>query len=360
MITEILAPDIEIVWLPWAVAYFFFIGISLTAVILTLPAILFNQKQSLGVARAAMIVMLVCAIVGPVALLADIHQPARFWHFYAHITPWSWMSIGAIFLPLYVVASLFYSWIFLRPALLQSKDKTGVTGAITNALAMGSWEGKRLLKPVAIITLILGMIIALYTGSEVAIVASRELWSSYLIPVFFFTTALLGASSLSLLIAYLIHEDSITLSKLGRYTHWFSLLSLGVLVVWFVLAFSTNGAEAKSFALLQHSAQWQFNLLLLVLFSLFSTLFSNGSSKLILLSALSGLVVSWLSRWFIFIDGQTVPKYGAGFYTYELPLGTEGLLGMLGVFGLWLFFTIVVYELLPWTHKTETQEEVKS
>ncbi len=26
------------------------------------------------------------------------HQPGRAWHFYAHITPWSWMSLGSLFL----------------------------------------------------------------------------------------------------------------------------------------------------------------------------------------------------------------------------------------------------------------------
>jgi len=355
MITEILSPNIEISWLPWAVAYFFFIGISFTAVILTLPAILFDHKQSIGVARVAMIVMLICAIVGPVALLADIHQPARFWHFYAHITPWSWMSIGAIFLPVYVVATLVYSWLFLRPALLANKGKTGYIGAMTNTLGMGSWHGQQLLKPVAIITLILGMIIALYTGAEVAIVATRELWSSYLIPFFFFITALLGASSLSLLIAYLTHEDETTLASLSRYTRWSALLSLAVIALWFVFALTTNGAEANSFMLLQHSVQWQLNLFVLIILTLVAAFFTKASSKLMLISALSGLVVSWFSRWLIFIDGQTIPKYGAGFYTYDLPLGAEGLLGMLGVFGLWLFLTIVLYEILPWTNKTESQ-----
>ncbi len=360
MITEILSPNIEITWLPWAVAYFFFIGISFAAVTLTLPAILFGHKQSLGVARVAMLVMLICAIVGPVALLADIHQPARFWHFYACITPWSWMSIGAIFLPIYVVATFIYSWLFLRPALLESKAKAGIVGIMARILGVGSWQGQHLLKLMAMMTLILGMIIALYTGAEVAIVATRELWSSYLIPVFFFTTALLAASSLSLLLAYLMHEDNVTLTSLSRYSRWSALLSLAVLAYWFVLAIFTNGAEARSLVLLQHSTQWQLNLGLLVLLFAVTAFFASGSSKLILLAALGGLVVSWFSRWLIFIDGQTIPKYGAGFYTYELPWGTEGLSGILGIFGLWLFLAIVLYQILPWKNRTESRVEVQS
>ncbi|MNW17506.1 hypothetical protein D3C71_2167190 [compost metagenome] len=33
---------------------------------------------------------------------------------------------------------------------------------------------------------------------------------------------------------------------------------------------------------------------------------------------------------------QGVPKYGAGLYVYRMPLGGDGLMGMLGIFGLCL------------------------
>jgi len=361
MITEILTPNIEISWLPWAVAYFFFIGLSITAVILTLPGILFGQKHLLGVTRVAMFIMLICAIVGPVALLADLHQPARFWHFYAHITPWSWMSIGAIFLPLYVVATFLYSWLFLRPALLENKAKRGIAGSISRILGMGSWQGQYLLKPVAIITLILAMIIALYTGSEVAIVASRVLWNSYLIPVIFFITALLGASSASFIIAYLMGEDSFTLNRLSQYNRWISVTFLVFLLIWFILAATTSGTEANALTQLKDSVQWQLNLVVLIILSLFTAVFSTSAAlKLNLLATMSGIGISWFFRWLIFIDGQAIPKYGAGFYRYELPMGAEGLLGMVGVFGLWLFLAIIVYELLPWKSIMNSQVQVQS
>ena len=54
----------------------------------------------------AVVLLAVTAISAPVALLADLHQPARFWHFYAHFTPWSWMSLGALLLPVFVTLSL--------------------------------------------------------------------------------------------------------------------------------------------------------------------------------------------------------------------------------------------------------------
>jgi len=80
--------------------------------------------------------------------------------------------------------------------------------------------------------------------------------------------------------------------------------------------------------------------------------------------ALLGLVMlagAWLLRWAVFIQGQLIPKTGAGFYDYSLPMGPEGLLGIVGVFGLWLMVVIVASSLVGWqpatAKKTATQAE---
>ncbi|MFC5314229.1 tetrathionate reductase, partial [Azospirillum rugosum] len=41
------------------------------------------------------------------------------------------------------------------------------------------------------------------------------------------------------------------------------------------------------------------------------------------------------------------PKTGAGFYEYALPAGPEGLLGIVGTAGLWLFLLLVITAFLP-------------
>jgi len=341
MITEILTPEIDVTWLPWAVSYFFFIGISLAAVLLTLPATLFAKKHLQGVAEVAMIVVLTCAIAGPVALLADLHQPARFWHFYANLTPWSWMSIGAVFLPVYVLSTVIYSSLFLK-------------NSVRNRVREKKQPVSPFLKVMAIVTLVLALIIGLYTGSELAILSSRSLWNSYLLPVFFFITALLGASSLALLLAYFIADDAQTLSSLSRSNRWSAVLSLLVVGAWFGIANMTQGPEASALMQLQDSIQWQQNFMLLVGLLVITAFLSFGISKWNLLPIASGLLVSWFARWMIFMDGQTIPKYDAGFYAYEIPLGTEGLLGIAGIFGLWIFLVIAVYELFPWHNKLES------
>ena len=53
-----------------------------------------------------------------------------------------------------------------------------------------------------------------------------------------------------------------------------------------------------------------------------------------LLVALALLGAAWVFRWIVFMAVQTVPKFGAGLYLQSLPWGSDGVLGMVGVFGL--------------------------
>ena len=45
---------------------------------------------------------------------------------------------------------------------------------------------------------------------------------------------------------------------------------------------------------------------------------------------------AWAFRWALFMSVQGVPKFGAGLYLYTMPLGSDGLMGMLGVAGLFI------------------------
>ena len=87
-VIEVLAPRYGIAWYPWAVQYFFLIAVSYSALLLTVPGFLFGKKNYESLAKVALLVTVSCTLVGPVALLADLHQPLRFWHFYASdLTP---------------------------------------------------------------------------------------------------------------------------------------------------------------------------------------------------------------------------------------------------------------------------------
>jgi tetrathionate reductase subunit C len=51
-------------------------------------------------------------------------------------------------------------------------------------------------------------------------------------------------------------------------------------------------------------------------------------------------------RWTLLIEGQTLPKYNALFNPYTLPMGTDGLLAIVGTFGLWMALLIIAREIV--------------
>src|SRR5690606_7644704 len=106
-IIELLTPHYDAAWLPWAVQYFFLVGMATGAALLTAWGAWSRPGTPAHMALPVTVVLLlVTVVIAPVSLLADLHQPARFWHFFAHFTPWSWMSMGAVLLPLFVLLSL--------------------------------------------------------------------------------------------------------------------------------------------------------------------------------------------------------------------------------------------------------------
>ncbi|EEQ07287.1 Tetrathionate reductase subunit C [Yersinia bercovieri ATCC 43970] len=53
-------------------------------------------------------------------------------------------------------------------------------------------------------------------------------------------------------------------------------------------------------------------------------------------------------RWLLLMQTQTLPKYNILVNPYSLPLGSEGLLAIIGTFGLWIAVIIAVREGVSW------------
>ncbi|XEH51309.1 hypothetical protein NMD75_09160 [Edwardsiella tarda] len=87
MISEILVTPQAVAWLPWAVQYFFYIGSAYGAALLLWLALRSGDRYSVTLVHSLALVLLISAIVGPLALTADLHQPGRAWHFFAYLTP---------------------------------------------------------------------------------------------------------------------------------------------------------------------------------------------------------------------------------------------------------------------------------
>ena len=318
-IIELLTPAYEVAWLPWAVQYFFLVGICAGAA-LTAAACAFGPSGSARarLLPAAIVVLAASAAAAPVSLLADLHQPARFWHFYAHFTPWSWMSLGAYLMPLFVMLAF--------------------------AFCAAWWLGKRnLLRLLAVLLAVSAISVMVYTGAEVMVIRSRPLWNTLLLPVNLALTGWLAALGAMLLVARWLPGGVAALpAQLMRtLTLTAVLLLTAAAVVWAGVGVATDSPSLLAAKrLFVEFPVWKlsmigsvlagalvFLLLLRPAQTLVQPVFSLGMGVAMMAAA-------WVFRWGLFMGVQSVPKFGAGLYVYNMPLGGDGLMGMLGVFGL--------------------------
>ncbi len=322
IIDEMLAQPQAITWLPWAVQYFFFIGIASCAVLLACAARWLRHRHSERFERVCLFIALTCGITAPLALTADLHQTARFWHFYAWPTPWSWMPWGALFLPLFtLLLGLWFLLFHLR------KGNT------------------RLLRGLALAAALTAIGLLLYTGREVSVVRARPVWFSYWLPVAMFFSAM---SALLALLGLVMRDLARRLAQ-GQVM---ALVLLGAVMLAWSLGDTLSGEALRQ--------QWQLGgdirlylltLMLLWAAALAVSLYASRYQPpffITLASALLVAILCWTLRWAVLMGGQIIPKYNALKNDYSLPMGTDGLLAIIGTFGLWLALMIILGECVTW------------
>lgn len=318
-IIEILTPAYEAAWLPWAVQYFFLIAIAATtAITVSCIALSASNSNARRLLPVAVTVLLMSAIAAPVALLADLHQPARFWHFYAHFTPWSWMSIGAILLPIFVSLSVLFSLFW--------------------------WLDKQsLLRMTGIALLLSALSILVYTGAEIMVLRSRPLWNTIFLPINFALTGWLAALGAMLFVSRWMPGGTASLpAALMRRLGLSALALLGLCgLAW--VGSGLMGMDASfpaAMELFSSYPTWRLSLIASVAIALFLFFLLRAQPERLcspmhsLICGLTMMTAAWIFRWIVLMSVQGVPKYGAGLYLHTLPWGSNGLLGMFGVFGL--------------------------
>lgn len=318
-IIELLTPAYEAAWLPWAVQYFFLIGVAATAALLA-PWLAFGAPASprQRLLPATVVVLLVASVAAPVSLLADLHQPGRFWHFYAHPTPWSWMSIGAFLLPVFVLLALGFcaAWWLRRLALMRG---LGVLLALS------------------------ALSILAYTGGEMMVVRARPLWHTGFLPLNLALTGALGTLGAVLLVARWLPAGlrDVPVPLAQTLARGLTLALLAVALAWAALGLTGRSPSFDEALRLFHGFDaWKLALIgsalggLALLALVWWPWRNPACPRQSLLLALAMLAAAWGFRWMVFMAVQTVPKFGAGLYLQTLPWGSDGVLGMLGVLGL--------------------------
>jgi len=334
-IIELINVNRDVTWLTWAVLYFFLIGLSIGGTLLSLPAFVFGSKKLKSLGRVALIVAVTTGMSAPIALVADLHQPARFYHFYLYFTPGSWMSWGAFFLPVYIMALSGYAFLAFKPGKAPAGALLPVAGLLTTLGAM---------------------LVALYTGNEMGVLDSRTLWSTPWLISQYLITGLSGASGLALLLNRYSDYDPDCALQLKK--SLFGFLAIGILMqlAWMLSGnLDPSGSGASFLRLAKEYTPISVIFLGLLLGGILPLLLTlSATSKGTLAGALA-LFGAWMLRWNMFIGGQRIPKNNAGFYDYSLPLGSEGLTGIVGTLGLWVLILLLLTTLLRYWQARESQ-----
>lgn len=347
-INELLAPDQPITWLPWAVQYFFLIGLAYGALWLG-AASLWRKAPDRRLQTLAAVLMMGAGLVAPIALTADLHQPARAWHFYAQTRFTSIMWYGAYLLPLFSLLSMLFGWLLIRPNLARRGEERDRVAALARLLCLGGWSGEPWRKPLALMAALSGLSIALYTGLETMVVQARPLWHTPWLPWLLALSALLAAQSALLLLNRLLAgwQQCTEAGLLCQIRPTLALLALSLL--GWALFGGASAAEASALYRLDPSWRLAAHWLLLTLGLLGLLLLAGHRFSPRLQTwglGLLALHLVWGLRWLVLIQGQLAPKYGAGVYVYQIAWGPAGVLGILGTFGLLLALLVALSELV--------------
>lgn len=368
---ELIAPRYDLAWYPWAVQYFFLVALSYTSLWLALPGAVFGMERWKPVARLALLGAVTTAIVAPVSLLADLHQPHRFWHFYAYFTPWSWMSIGSLVLPVFVVLTIALGWLVWREPMQEWRSQPGLVGWVARLAILGHWKSPRwLIVLTGLGAFAASLIVAVYTGYEIAVIKGRPLWNTDFLPVMFVVTGLIGSVGLLLILDRFSGTRAAELREIkarsSHVRHGASRQLLGVLLIacvlagvtaalWFAVGLSqSDPSVAAALSSVQDNPDWRAmtfravatgGILFLGVLALLLRPEVRGWAWVFGLMALH---TAWMFRWAVLMNVQTVQRQTAGFSEYQMALGSSGLLGIVGSFGLWLAVLLLINIFVPW------------
>ena len=340
-------------WLPWAVQYFFLIGISCAAFFLSLPGLAWRHPAWQALSRHALLAALISGLTAPVALLADLHQPGRFLNFYLHPNFSSWMAWGSFFIPLYVAGLLLYAWLCLRPLLARLAAGAGRLAPLYRALAYGGHDNPHAIRLAALVAALGAALLLLYTGMETMVIQARILWHTPLVPLLFLSTACVGGLGMTQLVTALSGMRKVA-PQINRGLAAALSATLVLLVIWLAGALSGQTPRAATaLAALSGSGVWSATCAWFVATSLFSLWLAWHRPHSLWINAMLALHGAWLLRWIVFIGGQGIPKMGATGFAYSLPPGPDGLLGIAGSLGLALVIYLVLTSFVPWDERAE-------
>lgn len=310
-IVDLISFDQDFAWRHWAVLYFLLVGAAVGALLIAFFAAI--RDENAPWIRPALFAAAACGITAPFPLLADLHQPGRFMHFYLGAASESIMWWGAWFLPGFVgglvVLVLLYS----------------PFGERFSAYRRYVWYG----------TAALAVAVMAYTAGEMTIVRARPAWHDAFFPVMLSLSAFVSGSGFVAIVAAARGEDpGIAPRVLGVG----SLLFVAGVLAWIAVGWGDGVGHGGAFAeLAVQNNPVSLLFLMTGVCGVGGAVAALAAPRVAALNALAGVLAvlgAFIFRWELFMGAQAQPKTEAGFLPYSLLANSDVLTGLIGTAGL--------------------------
>jgi len=330
-IVDLISFDQGFAWDHWAVWYFLLVGSAAGALLIAFIAAV--RDQNAPEIRPALFAAAACGLTAAVPLLADLHQPARFMHFYLGTAPHSIMWWGSWFLPAFV-------------------------GGLAMLVVLYSPFGDRFAAYRRYLwywTAIFSVAVLAYTAGEMTIVRARPVWHETFFPIMLTLSAIIsGSGAVSIVAAVRGQKPGIAPQVLATGS---ALFVVGV-AVWIAAGWGKNVVDGGAFADLALNAN-PVNLLFLMtgICGVGGLVMALVASRAALFAAVSGLLAvvgALIFRWELFMGGQAQLKLEAGFLPHALINNNEALAGLIGTVGLLAVVVVVLSFVL--NHEGENKD----
>lgn len=161
---------------------FFLVAMSAGLILISAFSLSIQNEKVKALVKPAGYLALATVIAGPVALLADLGHPLRFFNLFLYFNPRSAMSWGSYILVLYTLGVLIYLWQL--------------------------HQNSRITKRWGFIAAFLGICLASYTGMLLAEAHTRFFWNSALTPILFIFSGWVAAWGLLALSSHWFAEKT--------------------------------------------------------------------------------------------------------------------------------------------------------
>lgn len=331
--------------IPWgldAVAYMFTGGAGAGAfLIAVLHLIGINTFKP--IAKVALILSIVLVGIAPINLLLAMGHPTKIWMIFFTPNSSSVIMYGAYILLAFTVMSVLFAYFNIR------RDMSGKSLSAVEIVGDNKKE-----KVLGFIGLLLALLVIGYTGILLGLSRARILWSTSLMPVIFFTSSIISALALLIIISKLLQKKCAFDIKESLFDKLGHLMLVGI---FFDLLFLTgeiltaiygrSGDHYESWSVLL-SGQYvaNFYLFQIMIGSIIPIylLLTHRSSIKIVCAATCALIGVFAMRYNVIIGGQVVQPSGGPLGQY-IPNLDEWLIAV----SLWavsgLLFTLAVQQL---------------